>query len=59
VDDLLQAVQKLTNSKFHAKWQSFSHAFSAILGEPGMVLLTQKITQAQQNVTLVLVLLEK
>ena len=56
IEELLSAIDKLTVSGPHAKWQSFRHALRSILGESGLETTTQRLSQAQQNVTLFLVL---
>jgi hypothetical protein len=56
VEDLLAAIEKLTVSGTHAKWQSFRHALRSIIGEAGLEATTQRLSQAQQNLTLFLVL---
>jgi hypothetical protein len=56
VQELLAAIEKLTVSGPHAKWQSFRHALSSVVGESGLEVTTQRLSQAQQNITLFLVL---
>jgi hypothetical protein len=56
VNELLRAVGKLRNMEPNAKWQSFRYALISILGESKVEAMNQRLTRAQQNVTLFLVL---
>jgi hypothetical protein len=55
-EELLDAINKLTVSGRHAKWQSIRLALSSLLDESGIEKTTQKLFQAQQNVQLFLLL---
>jgi N-terminal domain on NACHT_NTPase and P-loop NTPases len=54
--ELLDATKQLTVSGSNSRWQSFRHALSSIMGENGLQMTTQRLSQAQQNVVLFLVL---
>ena len=53
---VVNAVGKLTVSGSHAKWQSFRHALSSTIGDSGLAIANQRLSEAQQNVTLFLIL---
>lgn len=53
---VLEAVSKLTVSGPRHKWQSFRHALSSVIGDSGLIVANKRLSEAQQNVTLFLIL---
>jgi hypothetical protein len=54
--ELLDTISKLTPTGPHAKWQSFRHALSSIMGERGLEEAAQRLWDARQHLILFLVL---
>ena len=53
---VLATVAKLTTTESRAKWQSFRHALSSCLGDSGLAVANKRLSEAQQNVTMFLIL---